>query len=72
MNSEYAMHSGKDSIELMINDKENEIKEELFQTLLSRCQIRLQKSMKVVILSLPVLIFCNKKIEYIFKVLNHI
>ena len=65
MKSEYAMHSGKDSIELMINDKENEIKEELFQTLLSRCQIRLQKSMKAVILSLPVLIFCNKKIEYI-------
>ena len=45
-NDEHEMHSRKNSIELIINDKENEVKEELFQSLLSRYQILLQKSLK--------------------------
>ena len=43
---EHATHSGKDNIELMINNKEDRIIDKLFQSLLSRYQIGLQKSMK--------------------------
>ena len=40
------MHSGSDNIELMINDKEDEVIEELFQSILSRYQIGLETSME--------------------------
>ena len=36
------MHSKGDNIEIMINDKKDEVTEELFQSHLSRCQIRLE------------------------------
>ena len=40
------MHSKSDSIEIMINDKADEVIEKLFQSLLSRYQIGLEISMK--------------------------
>ena len=40
------MHSKSDSIEIVINDKANEFMEELFQSFLSRYQIRLETSVK--------------------------
>ena len=39
------MHSESDNIELMMNDKADEIIEELFQSLLSRYQIGLETLM---------------------------
>ena len=36
-----AMHSKSDDIEIMINDKADEVVENLFQSLLYRCQIGL-------------------------------
>ena len=41
-----AMHSKSDNIEIMNNDKADEITEERFQSLLSRYQIVLETSMK--------------------------
>ena len=40
------MHSKNDDIELMINDMEDQVIEELFQSLLSRYQNELETSMK--------------------------
>ena len=40
------MHSKNDNIEIMMNDKADEVIDELFQSLLSRYQIRLEASMK--------------------------
>ena len=43
---ERVMHSSSNNVEMMINDKEDEVIEELFQSLLSRCQIELETSIK--------------------------
>ena len=43
---ERVMHSKSDNIEIMINDKADEVIEELFHSLLSRYQIGLKASMK--------------------------
>ena len=40
------MHSKGDDIEIMINDKANEVIKELFQSLVSRYQIGLEISMR--------------------------
>ena len=40
------MHSKSDNIEIVINDKADEVKEEFFQSLLSRYQIGLDTSLK--------------------------
>ena len=40
------MHSRSDNIEIMMNDKADEVMEELFQSLLSRYQIGLEAPMK--------------------------
>ena len=40
------MHSKSDSKEIMINDRVDEVTEELFQLILSRYQIGLETSMK--------------------------
>ena len=40
------MHSKGDDIEIMINDKANEVIKELFQSLVSRFQIGLEISMR--------------------------
>ena len=40
------MHSKSDNIEIMINDKADEVIEELFQSLLSRYQIGSETTMK--------------------------
>ena len=40
------MHSKSDNIEIMMNDKADEVIEELFKSLLSRYQIGLETSMK--------------------------
>ena len=40
------MHSESDNIEIMINDKSDEVIEELFQSLLFRYQIGLETSME--------------------------
>ena len=44
---EHVMHSKSDKIEIMINDKADEVIEELFQSFLSRYQIGLETSMQV-------------------------
>ena len=41
------MYSKSDTIEIMINDKLDEVTEELFQSILSRYQIGLKTLMKV-------------------------
>ena len=43
---ERVMHSKGDKIEIMINDKTDEVIEELFLSLLSKYQIELETSMK--------------------------
>ena len=43
---ERIMHSKSDNIEMMSNDKADELKEDLFASLLSRYQIGLETSMK--------------------------
>ena len=43
---ERVMHSKNDNIEAMIYDKADEVIQELLESLLSRCQIRLETSMK--------------------------
>ena len=43
---ERVMHSKSDNIEIMINDKADEVIKEPFQSLLSKYQIGLQTSMK--------------------------
>ena len=43
---ECVMHSKSNNIEIMINDKADEVIEELFQSLLSRYRIGLETSMK--------------------------
>ena len=58
---ERVMHSRSINIELMINGKEDEVIEELFQYL-SRYQIGFETSLKVVILSLIMLICCNTNV----------
>ena len=45
------MHSKSDNIEIMINDKADEVIEELFQSLLSRYQIELETSFIVLQIS---------------------
>ena len=40
------MYSKSDNLEIMINNKASEFIEGLFQSLLSRCQIKLETSMK--------------------------
>ena len=40
------LYSKSDNIEIMIKDKEDKVREELFQLLLSRYQVGLKTSMK--------------------------
>ena len=42
---EHVMHSKNNNIKIMINDKEDEVTEELFQSLMSRYQFGLETSM---------------------------
>ena len=57
----------------MINDKADEVTEELFQSLLSRYQIGLERSIKAVILCLIELIYCIANvIKYVFNMVDHI
>ena len=67
------IHSKNDNIKIMINDKADEVTEELFQSLLSRYQIGLERSIKVVILYLIELIYCIVNvIKYVFNMVDHI
>ena len=67
------IHSKNDNIKIMINDKADEVTEELFQSLLSRYQIGLERSIKVVILYLIELIYCIANvIKYVFNMVDHI
>ena len=43
---ECLMHSKRENIEIIVNDKADAVMEELFQSLLSRYQIRLETSMR--------------------------
>ena len=43
---EHVMHLNSDNIEIMINDKTDEVIEKLFQSILSRYQIWLETSVK--------------------------
>ena len=43
---EHVLHSKSDNTQIMINDKADEVIEELFQSLLPRYQIGLETSMK--------------------------
>ena len=40
------MHSKGDNVEIMIDDQEAKVSEKLFEPLLNRCHIRLEKSMR--------------------------
>ena len=58
------MHSKIDNIEIMINDKPEEVIEELFQSLLSIYQIGLKTSMRGMILFLIVFIYCTVNVNF--------
>ena len=51
------MHSKSDNIEIMINDKADEAIEEIFESFLSRYQIGLETSIKVVSFSMIMFIY---------------
>ena len=46
-NEEHVMHSKSDNLKIMINDKEGEVIEELFQSFLSINEIGLETTIKV-------------------------
>ena len=46
IDEECVMHSKSDNIEIMINDKADEVREQFFQLFFSRYQIGLETSMK--------------------------
>ena len=57
---ERVMHSKSDNKEMMINDKKDEVIEEIFQPLLSKYQIGLETPRTVVISDLILLIYCSR------------
>ena len=57
---ERVMHSKSDNKEMMINDKKDEVIEEIFRSLLSRYQIGLETLRTVVISYLILFIYCSR------------
>ena len=60
---ERVMHSKSDNKEMMINDKKDEVIEEIFQSLLSRYQIGLETLRTVVISYLILFIHCSRNVK---------
>ena len=60
---ERVMHSKSDNKEMMINDKKDEVIEEIFQSLLSRYQIGLETLRMVVISYLILFIHCSRNVK---------
>ena len=60
---ERVMHSKSDNKEMMINDKKDEVIEEIFRSLLSRYQIGLETLRTVVILYLILFIYCSRNVK---------
>ena len=60
---ERVMHSKSDNKEMMINDKKDEVIEEIFQSLLSRYQIGLETLRTVVISYLILFIYCSRNVK---------
>ena len=54
---ERAMHLKSDNIKIMVNDKADKVIEEVFESLHSRYQLVLEKSLMIVDLSLIILIY---------------
>ena len=52
------MHSKSDNIEIMINDKADEVIKGLSESLLNRCQIRLETSTRGIDFIFALLIIC--------------
>ena len=59
IDEECVIHSKNDNIEIMINDRADEVIEERFQSVFSRYEIGLETSMKKVIIYLIGLIYCT-------------
>ena len=60
---ERVMHSKSDNKEMMINDKKDEVIEEIFRSLLSRYQIGLEALRTVVISYLILFIYCSRNVK---------
>ena len=60
---ERVMHSKSDNKEMMINDKKDEVIEEIFQSLLSRYQIGLETLRMIVISYLILFIHCSRNVK---------
>ena len=60
---EHVMHSKSDNKEMMINDKKDEVIEEIFRSLLSRYQIGLETLRTVVISYLILFIYCSRNVK---------
>ena len=60
---ERVMHSKSDNKEMMINDKKDEVIEEIFRSLLSRYQIGLETLRMVVISYLILFIYCSRNVK---------
>ena len=60
---ERVMHSKSDNKEMMINDKKDEVIEEIFRSLLSRYQIGLETLRTVVISYLILFIYCSRNVK---------
>ena len=56
------MHSKSDKIEVVIYANANKVMKEIFESLLSRYQVGLETSIRIVILSLMVSIYCNTNV----------
>ena len=56
------MHSKSDKIEVVIYANTNKVMKEIFESLLSRYQVGLETSIRIVILSLMVSIYCNTNV----------
>ena len=59
IDEECVIHSKNANIEIMINDRADEVIEELFQSVFSRYEIGLETPMKKVIIYLIGLIYCT-------------
>ena len=60
---ERVMHSKSDNKEMMINDKKDEVIEEIFRSLLSRYQIGLETLRTVVISYLILFIYYSRNVK---------
>ena len=73
MDEERVSHSKSDNIEIMINDKEDDVIEKTFKLLLNRYEIGLETSVTVLILSLILFIYyIMNVIKLVLNKVDHI